>query len=50
MKNVIDMSTCHRLPDVEQTQSIGRATREVAPGTYVWIGRVARLRPVAYTE
>ncbi len=50
MKNVTDISACHRLPDVELTQGIGRAARQVVFGTYGWDERVAQLRPVAHTE
>ncbi|HLG54992.1 MAG TPA: hypothetical protein VI485_06650 [Vicinamibacterales bacterium] len=46
MQNVIDISLCDRLPDVDQTQRIGRAAREIAQGRYGWDQLVAQLRPV----
>src|SRR5689334_20039661 len=46
MQNVIDISLCERLPDVDQTQRIGRAAREIAHGQYGWDQLVAQLRPV----
>jgi hypothetical protein len=46
MQNVIDINLCDRLPDVEQTQRIGRAAREIAHGQYGWDRLVAQLRPV----
>jgi hypothetical protein len=49
MQNVIDISLCDRLPDVEQTQRIGRAAREIAHGQYGWDRLVAQLRPVVRT-
>jgi hypothetical protein len=49
MKNVIDVNLCERLPDVEQTQRIGRAAREIASGTYGWDQLVAQLRSVVPT-
>ena len=45
MKNVIDINLCDRLPDIEQTQRIGRAAREIAHGQYGWDQLVAQLRP-----
>ena len=49
MQNVIDINRCDRLPDVEQTQRIGRAAREIAHGQYGWDRLVAQLRPVVRT-
>jgi hypothetical protein len=49
MQNVIDINLCERLPDVEQTQRIGRAAREIAHGQYGWDRLVAQLRPVVRT-
>jgi hypothetical protein len=49
MQNVIDISLCDRLPDVDQTQRIGRAAREIAQGRYGWDQLVAQLRPVVRT-
>ena len=46
MQNVIDINLCDRLPDVKQTQRIGRAAREIAHGQYGWDRLVAQLRPV----
>ena len=46
MQSVIDINLCDRLPDVEQTQRIGRAAREIAHGQYGWDRLVAQLRPV----
>ena len=49
MKNVIDINLCERLPDMDQTQRIGRAAREIAHGQYGWDRLVAQLRPVVRT-
>ena len=49
MQNVIDINLCERLPDVDQTQRIGRAAREIAHGQYGWDQLVAQLRPVVRT-
>jgi hypothetical protein len=46
MKNVIDINVCDRLPDVDQTQRIGRSAREIAHSQYGWEQLVAQLRPV----
>jgi len=46
MKNVIDINTCERLPDVEQAAKIGRAAREIAHSRYGWDSLVAQLRNV----
>ena len=46
MKNVVDINVCDRLPDVEQTQRIGRAARDIAHAQYGWEQLVAQLRPV----
>ena len=46
MKNVIDINICDRLPDLAQTQRIGRAAREIAHTQYGWEQLVAQLRPV----
>jgi hypothetical protein len=45
-KNVIDINLCDRLPDVEQTERIGRAAREIAHAEYGWERLVSRLRPM----
>src|SRR5215216_2270862 len=49
MKNVIDINVCDRLPDLEQTQRIGRAAREIAHGQYGWDRLVSQLRSVVET-
>jgi len=49
MKNVIDISACDRLPGVEQTETIGRAAREIAHADYGWDRLVAQLRPAVRT-
>jgi hypothetical protein len=49
MKNVIDILQCDRLPDVEQTERIGRAAREIAHAQYGWDQLVAQLRSVVQT-
>ena len=49
MKNVIDISRCERLPDVEQVARIGKAAREIAHADYGWDQLVAQLRPVVRT-
>ena len=46
MKNVVDINICDRLPDVDQTQRIGRSAREIAHNQYGWEQLVAQLRPV----
>jgi len=46
LKNVIDINRCDRLPDLEQTQRIGRAARDIAQTQYGWEQLVAQLRPV----
>jgi hypothetical protein len=46
MKNVVDINVCDRLPDVDQTQRIGRSAREIAQSQYGWEQLVAQLRPV----
>jgi len=46
MKNVIDINVCDRLPDVDQTERIGRSAREIAHSQYGWEQLVAQLRPV----
>ena len=46
MKNVIDINLCERLPDAAQTESIGRAARDIARERYGWEQLVAQLRPV----
>lgn len=45
MKNVIDINACDRLPDLEQTGTIGRAAREIAHANYGWDQLVAHLQP-----
>ncbi len=49
MKNVIDINLCDRLPDVELTQRIGLAARDIAHAQYGWDQLVAQLRPVVRT-
>jgi hypothetical protein len=46
MKNVVDISRCDRLPDLEETRRIGLAAREIAHARYGWERLVAQLRPV----
>jgi hypothetical protein len=46
MKNVIDINRCDRLPDLDETQRIGRAARDLAHAEYGWEQLVAQLRPV----
>ena len=46
MTNVIDIAICDRLPDMEQTQRIGRAAREIAHSRYGWDQLVSQLRSV----
>ena len=46
MKNVIDINRCDRLPDLDETQRIGRAARDIAHAEYGWEQLVAQLRPV----
>jgi hypothetical protein len=45
-RNVIDINLCDRLPDLEQTERIGRAAREIAQAEYGWERLVSRLRPM----
>jgi hypothetical protein len=49
MQNVVDINRCDRLPDVAQTERIGRAAREIAHGRYGWDQLVAQLRPTVRT-
>ena len=49
MKNVIDVNRCDRLPDVDVTQRIGRAARDIAHAEYGWDQLVAQLRSVVQT-
>jgi hypothetical protein len=49
MKNVIDVNRCDRLPDMELTQRIGSAAREIAHSEYGWDQLVAQLRSVVQT-
>lgn len=49
MKNVIDINLCDRLPDIEQTQRLGREARHVAHSQYGWDRLVAELRAVVQT-
>ena len=49
MKNVIDINRCDRLPDLEQTQRIGQAAREIAQTQYGWDRLAAQLRSVVHT-
>src|SRR5262249_16259439 len=49
MKNVIDITRCDRLPDVEQAARIGGAAREIAHADYGWDQLVGQLRPVVRT-
>ena len=46
MTNVIDISRCDRLPDLDETRRIGLTAREVAHSRYGWDQLVAQLRPV----
>jgi hypothetical protein len=46
MTNVIDINSCDRLPDLEQTQRIGVAARDVAHSRYGWDQLVTQLRSV----
>jgi hypothetical protein len=46
MSNVIDIARCERLPDMEQTQRIGLAARDIAHSRYGWDQLVAQLRAV----
>ena len=45
MKNIIDISACDRLPDLEQAGAIGRAARAIAHADFGWDQLVAQLRP-----
>jgi hypothetical protein len=49
MKNVIDVNRCDRLPDVDATQRIGSAAREIAHAEYGWDQLVSQLRSVVQT-
>ena len=49
MKNVIDVNRCERLPDVDATQRIGSAARDIAHEEYGWDQLVAQLRSVVQT-
>jgi hypothetical protein len=49
MKNVIDINRCERLPDIDQTQRIGQAARDVAHSKYGWEQLVAQLRVAVET-
>ncbi len=49
MKNVIDINLCKQLPNLEQTERIGRAAHEISRAQYGWDHLVAQLRPVAVT-
>ena len=44
-ENIIDINVCDRLPDLEDTQRMGRAAREIAHSEYGWDQLVAQLRP-----
>ena len=46
MTNVIDINRCDRLPDLDETQRIGLAAREIAHSRYGWDQLVAQLRSV----
>jgi len=46
MTNVIDVNHCDRLPDLDETQRIGLAAREIAHSRYGWDQLVAQLRSV----
>ena len=46
MKNVIDINSCDRLPDIEHATNIGRAAHDIAHSRYGWDSLVAQLRPV----
>jgi hypothetical protein len=49
MKNVVDINLCDRLPNVEETERIGRAAMETVKVEYAWDRLVAQLRPVVRT-
>ena len=44
LTNVIDIAKCKELPDMEVTERIGRAARELAHSRYGWDQLVAQLR------
>ena len=46
MTNVIDINTCERLPDVDETQRIGLAARDIMHSRYGWDQLVTQLRSV----
>jgi hypothetical protein len=46
MKNVIDINSCDRLPDIDAATKIGRAARDIAHSQYGWDSLVAQLRTV----
>jgi hypothetical protein len=46
MTNVIDVTLCDRLPDLDETRRIGLAARDIAHRRYGWDQLVARLRSV----
>ena len=46
MKNVIDINSCDRLPDIEAATQIGVAARDIAHSRYGWDTLVAQLRQV----
>ena len=46
MQHLIDIATCDRLPDVEQTKRIGLAARDIAHSRYGWDQLVSQLRSV----
>lgn len=49
MANVIDINRCDRLPDVDETLTIGRAARDTAHARYGWDRLVAELRTAVHT-
>jgi len=49
MKNVIDINRCDRLPEVDTTQRIGSAARDIAQAQYGWDQLVTQLRAVVET-
>ena len=49
LKNVIDINCCERLPDMETTERIGRAARQIALEQYGWEQLVSQIRPAVRT-
>jgi hypothetical protein len=50
MRNVLDIHTCDRLPEVADLQRIGRAAQETIHGQYGWERLVEQLKPIALSE